>query len=285
MPDWDIIKPALKYLSHLLYFKDEDILQDACWALSYMSDGPSERLNDVVKANIGKNIVKLLAHPSSLVQTAALRVIGNIVTGDDTQTQYIINLEVLPKLKNLLRSDKLSLVREACWTISNIAAGNHLQIQAIIKEDIFPRIIALLYFQELEILREAIWSISNSTSSGNPEQIRYLVNIGLLEPFCSLLTYNDAKIVIVVLEGIENILKAGKREVGDTFENPYVSQIEEIKGIEKIEDLQKHKNMDIYNKAVYILETYFQAEDDIIGPFNPDEHSFNFSGNLEEYKF
>ena len=60
----------------------------------------------------------------------ALRTVGNIVTGDDMQTQIIINCGALPCLLNLLTtSHKKSITKEACWTISNITAGTKEQIQ------------------------------------------------------------------------------------------------------------------------------------------------------------
>ena len=59
----------------------------------------------------------------------ALRTVGNIVTGDDLQTQVIINCGALPCLLNLLTtSHKKSIKKEACWTISNITAGTKEQV-------------------------------------------------------------------------------------------------------------------------------------------------------------
>ena len=76
--------------------------------------------------------VELLGHPSPSVQTPALRTVGNIVTGDDLQTQIVINCGALPCLLRLLTSHKKSIRKEACWTISNITAGNKDQIQNVI---------------------------------------------------------------------------------------------------------------------------------------------------------
>jgi importin subunit alpha-1 len=68
-------------------------------------------------------------HSSYAVQTPALRTIGNIVTGDDVQTQVVINCSALSALLSLLSSPKDGIRKEACWTISNITAGNTTQIQ------------------------------------------------------------------------------------------------------------------------------------------------------------
>jgi importin subunit alpha-1 len=68
-------------------------------------------------------------HDQLKVVTAALRAVGNIVTGDDMQTQAIIDAGGLPCLCHLLSNSKESIRKETCWTISNITAGNSNQIQ------------------------------------------------------------------------------------------------------------------------------------------------------------
>lgn len=107
---------------------------------------------------------------------AALRAVGNIVTGDDTQTQVILNSGALPHILHLLSSDKESIRKEASWTISNITAGNRQQIQAVIEANIFPLLIHILKNDEFKTRKEAAWSITNATSSGTAEQIKYLVS-------------------------------------------------------------------------------------------------------------
>jgi len=63
---------------------------------------------------------------------ASLRAVGNIVTGDDIQTQVVLGCSILPCLQHLLNNcPKESIRKEVCWTISNITAGNRFQIQVI----------------------------------------------------------------------------------------------------------------------------------------------------------
>lgn len=83
----------------------------------------------VVDAGVCRRLVELLMAQQPNVVSAALRAVGNIVTGDDVQTQVILNCSALPCLHHLLSSPKESVRKEACWTISNITAGNRHQIQ------------------------------------------------------------------------------------------------------------------------------------------------------------
>ena len=119
----------------------------------------------------------------------ALRTVGNIVTGNDIQTQVIINCGALACLLQLLQANhKKSIKKEACWTISNITAGTKDQIQAVIDSTIIPPLISLLAHAEFDIKKEAAWAISNATSGGTADQIRYLVHQGAIKPLCDLLT-------------------------------------------------------------------------------------------------
>jgi importin subunit alpha-2 len=129
--EFNKVKPALPILAKLLYTDDIELLADSCWALSYLSDGPNENIQEIIESNVCSRLVELLRHNTTTVVVPCLRAIGNIVTGDDAQTQVILNCNVLPVLFDLLSSPKESIRKETCWIISNITAGNHLQIQVI----------------------------------------------------------------------------------------------------------------------------------------------------------
>ena len=224
-------------------------------------------------------------HASTSVQTPALRSVGNIVTGDDVQTQVIINAGALPCLLHLLSSNKDGIRKEACWTISNITAGNSAQIQAVIDANIIPPLIHLLQHGDLKTRKEACWAISNATSGGlqKPDQIRYLVSQGCIKPLCDLLACPDNKIIQVALDGLENILKVGeldKQAAGEGAINRYALFIEECGGMEKIHDCQTNANEEIYMKAYNIIEKYFSDEeenaDEAMG--QPQQFGFNANG-------
>ncbi|KAJ8439222.1 hypothetical protein Cgig2_030157 [Carnegiea gigantea] len=326
------VKPALPVLQRLIFLNDEEVLTDACWALSYLSDGPNDKIQAVIEAGVCPRLIQLLLHPSPTVLIPALRTVGNIVTGDDAQTQYVLDNNALPCLYQLLtQNHKKSIKKEACWTISNVTAGNRAQIQAsrgqsraepglslgrlrlacpymsqtwvrlkawfhiagagsvhchiaglgaraVIEAGIILPLVQLLQHAEFDIKKEAAWAISNATSGGSPEQIRQ----GCIKPLCDLLICPDPRIVIVCLEGLENILKVGEADKAMGMNNGvnlYAQMIDECEGLDKIENLQTHDNNDIYEKAVKVLEKYWAEEDEEVQAIQ-DGANFNQQGGF-----
>ena len=166
-----------------------------------------------------------------------------------------------------------------------------------------PPLIRLLDHGEFDIRKEAVWAISNATSGGMPMQIRFMVARGVIPPLCRLLQVPDPKVVVVALEGLDNILKAGANGadggVSDAG-NEYAQYMEENNAYETLDKLQDsdHKGeslgdahayaltvlltlpcwgalfttrADIAEKAKHLFRTYFEVDQDDDPSFAPQQ--------------
>lgn len=99
----------------------------------------------------------------------------------------------------------------------------------------------------------------------------------------------EARILAVALEGLENILRSGQEHfVKLGQENKFALVLENDGGLELIEQLQMHPNHQIYNRALKILEEYYQEEGDdlMLGePSSATQDSSAYGQGTQEMQF
>ena len=102
----------------------------------------------------------------------------------------------------------------------------------MIDANVFPKLIEILATGGKSTKREAVWAVANLTSCGTPDQIRCLVELNVIPPFCYLLTLADSEQAVeAALKTLENILKLS--ELNETS-NPYAMKIRECDGTIKL---------------------------------------------------
>jgi importin subunit alpha-1 len=110
-PDMALVGPAIEPLVGLLHKEvSTDILIDAVWALSYLSDGANERIERVMRSGVTTKLVEFLGNKSSALLTPTIRCLGNFATGSDIQTDMVLEAGILQHLAELLDSPKVCLV-------------------------------------------------------------------------------------------------------------------------------------------------------------------------------
>jgi hypothetical protein len=201
--------PPHEKVQPLLDSIDDDVLVPVIKALFYQTEGDAKSLDFCIRNGVVQSVVKLLSRPkrSRGVDICALRILGNVASGSEAQTQALINAGALALLRDLIcESPIIEVRREATWTISNVLAGSRPQIRAVISCGILPVIMPLLSVDDAKLQRESLWCVSNAATTGSKEDIAALVDAGCIPRMISFLDAPagvdvDQKCLAVALEG------------------------------------------------------------------------------------
>lgn len=176
-------------------------------------------------------------------------------------------------------SQKTSTKKEILYTISNFMVDSDSSIGYILKDKrYFDILIALCKDENLTLKREAIWCICNVTKAGSDLRKHGLVKNGIFDMFKEFLALDtETQILLIVLEGLENLLSLEKKLVltKENLEDEFkYSKILEKMGVfNDLENLQTHENAQVYRRVIDLIEDFFEEETqgDVLSYFQPRE--------------
>jgi len=274
-PPLQLVYPCLQVLQKLVYSHDNDVIIDAFWALSYFCDGdnPKDRVDAIISVGVCRRAVELLESANYLVVIPALRLVGNICTGTNEQTDFILECDVLSRLNKLLEHPRKNIRKETCWTFSNITAGYSKQIEKVISEGSIERLVHMWHMTgtEPEIKQEITWALRNALATSEPTQLGYIVEKGVLNVLCGMVTpqqMTSPRILLVAVEGLLQIFDRWQKDTAGPMEQLNImtekcQQLGLVENLYQVTSLPPNKhNEELITKAQNLLDQYFNTETD-----------------------
>lgn len=218
-PQLELVRGFLPFLVLLIdrcvkngHASSINLLSDACWALDGISE-TAEGSAAIVASGALLHVVKLLNHKEFSIHRPALRIAGQIVTGNSHQTQALVQTGGVPILKQLLvTSPKKCIRKDVCWTFSNLAAGTTAQVQSLLDSGVMSALVTVYTSDpDLEVRQEAAWAICNACTTQSTEQMTVLLRDGCLPVVVESLLLAEGRMAEVALEAVESILMFGSR--------------------------------------------------------------------------
>ncbi|KAJ3452037.1 importin alpha [Anaeramoeba flamelloides] len=265
-PPYSKVKCTIPFFCGCVKSENEALIIDACWGLSYLADGICENIYDIKDKNLLSTLVGFLPKKKSnqpineQILTPSLRILGTIATGDYEETQLVLETGILEKLEPLLRHQKQHIKRETLWLISNFTAGKPDQIQKVIDSGIITTVVEIMNKYTQSIRKECCWVISNGIFEGTDEQIAYFAKQGCIVELIKMLegNFNGGKIIYICLETIQRMIDITISQVEkiEADENPYISIIKNVGGVEIFERYKDFDQSNIRQKAKEILKIF-----------------------------
>ena len=245
---------AFPTLIDLLNTSHCETLLNACWGLAFLTEDNESVVQSLIEQNLTPKLTSFLQHENPKIALVALRVLGNFILCG--HLQHLIDSAFMNHVQSLLNNPHSSVRSETCYLLSLVTDHGTDYIDLLISiPTAMRRVIEIMQDSPLHERTEAIWVIFNIANKGSDLQLKTLVELGVIPSLCQNLQVHDVKIVLLILESIENILLVGER-----MALQYKISFEECGGRQKLESLLDHRSDDVYRKTNQICDEYFCEE-------------------------
>lgn len=247
----------------------EEIYNSLCAVTFLMSDG--ENINPIVCSGTIPVLVKTLSSKNVACEGMAANLLKRLAeTIDETCLTEI--LTVMPSVLKNQRAKSTSDVLRFIKTIAE-SEDSELWKKIIENDELLLRVIELVKDGNIEVVESSMELLSEFVSRGGYEDIKRLVNKGLLESMCTILK-QDLKpdIVKMTLEALFKML-----DKAEGYLKYMQFLIEECEGKQSLEMLMLHYNQIIADISIDIVAKYFTDDEDdsfLFRPLSPVDISF-----------
>ena len=261
IPKYDLCLKIFNVITRVVLIddkNDEDFIDNVCFFFYAVTHKYKVLNKEIIETGLLKRLIYYLDNKKRSIILTCLGIVGNIACTDDAnQTQILIDLGILDKLKYTLFNESMNVRKESAFILSNITVGTQKQIEAVIKQNFLQILYKVYNNDNPKVKKEAIMAIANFTLVEDEQYMKKNFEDNILMIILELLKNEDAFYVAIGLEMLANIFAFGekndkKKEIQNECEKIGISDI--------LEKLQMHENQIVYEKTIKILDTYFDIE-------------------------
>jgi len=255
-PPWEKIKVVLPLLNETIHQTQcQATLSSALWCFSYLSD---LSIQGVIDGCSVQSIVNHLLSNNLTILAPAMRTLGNLVSGEDDQTEVVVKCPgFLTRIFELTSHPRKIMRKESLWIISNIAAGSKEHLDLILENPNHLKAIKRsLREDEKDVAGEAAVVLNNLVCGASIQQInKLIVEHNYLDCLDNLLGSSriESKIQTQCFESVIKLLEAGVAmtmvlQTGMNFTTKnrhvdFVKNIHDNSTCEKVRKLALHLGM------------------------------------------
>ncbi|RYH15422.1 hypothetical protein EON65_31785 [archaeon] len=180
------------------------------------------------------------------------------IAEEGTSIRPLSDLVVLAGLLYTLLQHKKQKIRHAGGTlVSLLAAGTSEDLQILIDAHIFPVLLPYLLEGDMVMQATTLHALHAAVTHSSFEQMRHFVQrIKVLPPLVPLLSHTNSTILLIALDSVLKILQCFE-SIGPDELLAICAEFAELSGVQKLESLQLHHAMEVYQTSLDLHTRYF----------------------------
>jgi importin subunit alpha-2 len=236
--------------------EDSQTIEHCAWITFYLLDAHSLILDKVLTSQVIVLIFQLLDKTESELLKPLLKIIGNIASGTDNQTNTLISFGILPKISKLTSSPILQVRKEVFFILSNILACTEDTALKVVQSDLITQILENTSNPEHQIKKYAILGLCNSTYQKSRKIFNCLKKVNVLWHLVNLLQSQEEQILFESLKALHNMLNRSKDFQGIENHSLFLLKFYELSGFDILDLLKIHRNERISRESLKILQDF-----------------------------
>jgi len=250
----------MKRIASMQNQQELEISEDCLWVLVELTE--EDAMTNYLMQNDSHLLVLLdvIGSGNRDLITPALKVLVSILIHTNDVCNSLMNQGLAGKLLELLSGKNIQIKKEVCIVLSTLIAQNNPLLEIYINSGIISKMLYIIRVDSKDITNDACWVICQSCKIATSEQIQQMYRLEVLDSICELLRERDSMLLLTVLDIIYEFLYHGQKFPNDEGENFFITVLDNVGAIDKIEDLQDSPSELVQRKVENILTKFFELE-------------------------